>query len=407
VAIDSAQKRAAIGKMPWELGLTNPSTTGTHKTDDRLASMGAIAAYGWTSASSLADGVSDNWTDAANGHDGDTATYTVEKSASEQTYWEAIFTPAIRAEKFRFIGHQYFDPVEDNPDFETWLYYDGQWNQQYTSGGVAKDEWCYFDVFGDWHTARLVSRVRIRSENTSFFLRVHEFQLLSIGNFVTAAARPLVNAGGVGANPLCNCGLIGYSGFQYLGDFQSNQTVNFKWAGSDVTGYSANLIVNGVVSVYKNDSATQSTAGVTTVEPFDQLNGLFHTKIVTTDDFYEDGCDYTVVVANCNVDSRDISTPIASFSIGNRTGTGHGDIEYTYTVREGNEDTGPVLAGVDVWISTDAAGSLVIWRGFTDANGVARDGKTSRLPKLDVGTCFFWCEKSGYTFNNPDSQVVS
>jgi hypothetical protein len=400
LAIDTAQKRAGV------LGIRLPRLGGGTGTDDDISSEGVLA-HSWVSATSVASGVSDNWTDPANAHDGDTATFAVEKSKTAQEYLELNFDTPKRAEKWRFIGHQYLDPVEANPEIEVWLYYNGGWQIQYAAQqSLTKDEWYYDFVFGDWHTPRLISAVRIRSENTSFFLRVHEFQLLDVGGYIPTVARPKIGGTLVG-NLLVNGGLI--EGAGYLGDFPADQTIRFKWSAHDVRGYRENLAVGGEVRVYKNDDTTQSTAGVTTTQPFDQVNGVFHTTIVTTDSFYVEGADYFVVVANCNVDSQAISTPIAQFSIGNRTGgRGHGNIEYTYTVRARDESIGPVIEGVDCWITkTNSSTAPVVFRGFTDANGVLRNGATGRKPRLDAGTWFFWCEKSGYTFNNPDSQVVS
>lgn len=80
-------------------------------------------------------------------------------------------------------------------------------------------------------------------------------------------------------------------------------------------------------------------------------------------------------------------------------------IEFTYTVTTPAPGLLPI-EGVDVWISTDIAGANVIWNGVTDAFGVARDG-ASNLPWLDAGSYYFWSQKVGYTFTNPDLEVVS
>lgn len=81
-----------------------------------------------------------------------------------------------------------------------------------------------------------------------------------------------------------------------------------------------------------------------------------------------------------------------------------GALAFTYTVTR--SDNAQPIEGVTVWITTDLAGNNVIWQGSTDASGVARDDNNS-LPYLDSGTYFFWSQKSGYTFSNPDSEVIS
>jgi hypothetical protein len=59
-----------------------------------------------------------------------------------------------------------------------------------------------------------------------------------------------------------------------------------------------------------------------------------------------------------------------------------------------------------VWITTDVAGVNVIWNGDTDTLGAARDDDGD-LPLLDPGTYFFWSQKAGYTFPNPDTEIVT
>ncbi|MBA7711656.1 hypothetical protein ES703_120622 [subsurface metagenome] len=82
-----------------------------------------------------------------------------------------------------------------------------------------------------------------------------------------------------------------------------------------------------------------------------------------------------------------------------------GAIEVTYTMyTDETAETGPI-EGVEIWISTDSGGSNVIWAGTTDALGVLRESGDSK-PWLDAGTYYFWRKKSGYTFDNPDTEVV-
>lgn len=80
-------------------------------------------------------------------------------------------------------------------------------------------------------------------------------------------------------------------------------------------------------------------------------------------------------------------------------------IEYTYTVTD--SVTSNPVPGIQVWVSTDAAGTRIVWNGVTDAFGVARDA-LENLPWLDAGTYYFWKHKVGYIDDqNPDVEVVS
>lgn len=81
-----------------------------------------------------------------------------------------------------------------------------------------------------------------------------------------------------------------------------------------------------------------------------------------------------------------------------------GAIAFTYTVTDSG--TGLPIEGVEIWISTDVTGNNVVWKGDTDALGIARDSN-NYLPYLDAGTYYFWSQKVGYSFANPDTETVS
>lgn len=81
-----------------------------------------------------------------------------------------------------------------------------------------------------------------------------------------------------------------------------------------------------------------------------------------------------------------------------------GTIEFTYTVDDGVDP----VEGADIWISTDLAGTNVIWSGTTDALGVAVSRVGAVKPFLDPGTYYFWVQKTGYSPPSyPDTEVVS
>lgn len=194
----------------------------------------------------------------------------------------------------------------------------------------------------------------------------------------------------------------------YIGDFPQDQTIYHLWSTNDSAGGSVTRAADGTVAVYKDNGETQVTTGVTDDEDFDTTTGIHMCIIVTTDAWYAPAHDYFVVLTGATIDGQTVNTPIFSFSIENRTGSPQaGALEITYTVRVDDEDSGAVLAGVDVWITSDAAGSLVVWRGVTDANGVLRETAGSSKPWLDAGVWYFWREKSGYTFSNPDTETFS
>lgn len=75
---------------------------------------------------------------------------------------------------------------------------------------------------------------------------------------------------------------------------------------------------------------------------------------------------------------------------------GAGSISTTITVNDGINP----IDGVDVWISTDSAGTNVVARGSTGALGTVTFW-------LDAGTYYAWKQLAGYDFTNPQSFTVS
>lgn len=77
---------------------------------------------------------------------------------------------------------------------------------------------------------------------------------------------------------------------------------------------------------------------------------------------------------------------------------GAGAIEWDYTLT--NILNGAPIAGADVWVTSDAAGTDVLGSGITNASGVVTFF-------LDAGTVYVWRQASGFNFTNPDQETVS
>lgn len=106
----------------------------------------------------------------------------------------------------------------------------------------------------------------------------------------------------------------------YLGDFLEDATVYFKWSSNNGDGASITRAADGTVSVYKDDDAAQSTAGVTDTEDFDGVTGIHHCAIDTSADaFYVAGADYQVVLSAATIDGQTVNAVLAHFSIENRS----------------------------------------------------------------------------------------
>jgi len=78
------------------------------------------------------------------------------------------------------------------------------------------------------------------------------------------------------------------------------------------------------------------------------------------------------------------------------SGAGAGANAWTYNLVDSG---GSPVANADVWVTTDLAGTNTIASGVTDGSG-------NVIFYLDSGTYYVWCAKSGYSFSNPDTEVV-
>lgn len=161
----------------------------------------------------------------------------------------------------------------------------------------------------------------------------------------------------------------------YLGDYAEDATVDFMWSSNAADGGSITRATNGTISVYKGNSTTQTTTGVTDTEDFDSLTGIHHCRIALTDAFYATANDYMVVLSGATIDGKTVNAVLAMFSIRNR---------YMRGTDSANTTTPPTAAAIAdaVW---DEALSGHLTAGSTgdaldDAGGAASDPWTTALP---------------------------
>jgi len=91
-----------------------------------------------------------------------------------------------------------------------------------------------------------------------------------------------------------------------LGDFDLSSVIYFKFTTfRPSTGAPFALAGTPAISVYKDNSTTQSTTGVTLTTDFDSVTGLNHVAIDTSADgsFYSSGSFFDVVITTGTVDS--------------------------------------------------------------------------------------------------------
>ena len=105
-----------------------------------------------------------------------------------------------------------------------------------------------------------------------------------------------------------------------LGNRLEDATIDFTFHAVSTAAVPTTLAGTPVVSVYKANGITQSTAGVTLTVDFDGVTGLNHVRIdLSADVFYAISNDYSVVITTGTVDSVSVvGATVATFSIENR-----------------------------------------------------------------------------------------
>jgi hypothetical protein len=105
----------------------------------------------------------------------------------------------------------------------------------------------------------------------------------------------------------------------YQGDISAAQTIYWTFT-TQVSGVPTALAGTPVLSVYKDDSTTQTTTGPTLVASLDGVVGLNSVKIETSDGFYATGHDYSVIISTGTVGGLTaVGYVVGSFSIENRS----------------------------------------------------------------------------------------
>lgn len=108
----------------------------------------------------------------------------------------------------------------------------------------------------------------------------------------------------------------------YLGDFLAGVTLDHKFCTVTTTGAPTTLAGTPAISVYKDNSTTQSTSGVTLSVDFDSVTGLNNVRIDLSSDgsFYAAGSNFQVVITTGTVGGTSVvGYVVASFSILNRS----------------------------------------------------------------------------------------
>ena len=160
---------------------------------------------------------------------------------------------------------------------------------------------------------------------------------------------------------------------KHLGDFDTSAVIYGKFSTfRPSTGAAFTLGGTPALSVYKDNSTTQSTTGVTLTVDFDTVTGLHHFAIDTSADgtFYSAGSFFDIVITTGTVDSVSVvGSVVASFTIRKNSALKPTTANRTLDVSAGGE------AGID-WANVGSPTTAVNLSG-TDIQTVANGALTA------------------------------
>lgn len=167
------------------------------------------------------------------------------------------------------------------------------------------------------------------------------------------------------------------------------------------------LLGTPAAAVYRDGSLTENTTGLTLTVNFDGRVGYNVLTIDTNADpaFYQSEGQYRVVMTAGTVDSKSVvGSQVASFSLQNADPVIAGLVEWTYTVTQPAPNQTVPIEGVEVWVSSDAAGDVRM-RGSGVTDGLGRV-KFWLMPTAAGEKVYVWRRHPNWVFANPDEEEV-
>lgn len=107
----------------------------------------------------------------------------------------------------------------------------------------------------------------------------------------------------------------------WLGEFNAGDVLDFAFTTRAITGAPTTFAGSPALAVYKGNSTTESTAGLTLTPDFDSITGLNHVRITTASDatFYADGSDFNVIATAGTVGGISVAGEVVGhFTLRNR-----------------------------------------------------------------------------------------
>lgn len=184
---------------------------------------------------------------------------------------------------------------------------------------------------------------------------------------------------------------VQYSAFSTTGVAETSTLGTYSKAGGAVVPDAGGYIVWGVVGTDYAEATVDSTSVNVTY-----LAGL---SVPVDNLVLALGTGGLVEKLNSMLEAAGLAYRFTAAALAEApTEAGIGAITFTYTLTS-SVNASPI-ADADVWVTTDSAGSNVIAVGRTNAAGQV-------VFYLDAGTVYVWRQKTGWTFANPDTEVVA
>lgn len=149
-----------------------------------------------------------------------------------------------------------------------------------------------------------------------------------------------------------------------LGDFAVGKIALRPFTSNNAVGVPISMTGSPAFAVYKNNTTSSSTAGITFIADVDGRTGFNEVRVDTSADgtFYSSGSDFTVVITAGTISGQNVAgTTIALFSIENRSALRPSVAGHTLGVNTGGQ------AGID-WANIGAPTTTVDLSGTTIKN---------------------------------------
>lgn len=153
-----------------------------------------------------------------------------------------------------------------------------------------------------------------------------------------------------------------------------------------------------VTAKASDPTGAQIGAGNLTLTEMDAVNmpGWWQLQIAALATSNPGGYKATFHATQTTVDTQDLPAVGYAYPWINGLG-GVGGKTNVITV---NNNVAQPLAGVDVWVTSDPAGAIIVAQGFTNTQGQVTF-------YLNSGVYFVWMKLAGWNFTNPQTLVVT